>query len=825
MNRVFVWLIRFTISLAVIFFIVLCFMYFLLSRSLPDYDAINEVQGLTTEIEIVRDTGNVPHILGTTNGDTMLGLGYAHAQDRLWQMTMMRRTAQGRLSELFGADTLPIDLVIRRLGIYGAARNSVHALRPETKRMLDAYAEGVNARLAEINDGALGRGAPEFFVFSNSISPWQPSDSLAILKLMGLQFSGHLDMEVLRARMSLALGDSRLKDILPDAPGSAVSELEHFSTLFPNQALQSASIAMPSQAFSPFKPAPLAGASNAWAAMPGRSASGKTLLANDPHLSLTAPSIWYLARLELETGGVIGGTVPGIPAVLLGRSDKIGWGLTSANVDDIDIYVEKLNPQNSNEYLSLNGYKQFIKRQSIINVKDSKPVTVELLWTENGPVLPGSHYNLASITPEKHVTSVAWTLLSSSDTSFEAAFDIMTAASVQEALEASKSFVAPPQNLLLADGEQIAMRTIGALPKRNHNHQTQGRMPSPGWISENRWDGIYPPSVNPLFLNPIGGIIGNSNNKFIDRPFPQHITFDWTDTQRVQRWRLLMEERSAHTRDSFMEAQLDTVSPTARALLPLIGSELWFQSPAAPSDSKTARRQTALTLLSKWNGEMNEHMPEPLIYSAWTRALQKRLIQDELGPLQEEIKHVQPVFIERVFRDVGGASRWCDVVHSILIETCAQMANLALDDALTDLEKNYNTAITALRWGDAHQAAHDHPVLGKTPIIKWFVNIRQSTSGGDNTLQRGKTIGTGANPYLNVHAGAYRGVYDFADPDSSVFIISTGQSGHPLSRFYDNLGTLWRRGEYLPMSLDESLARAASTGITRLKPAEGRTNP
>ena len=825
MNRVFVWLIRFTISLAVIFFTILCFMYFLLSRSLPDYDATTEVQGLITEIEIVRDTGNVPHILGTTNGDTMLGLGYAHAQDRLWQMTMMRRTAQGRLSELFGADTLPIDLVIRRLGIYGAARNSVHALRPETKRMLDAYAKGVNARLAEINDGALGRGAPEFFVFSNSISPWQPSDSLAILKLLGLQFSGHLDMEVLRARMSLALGDSRLKDILPDAPGSAVSELEHFSTLFPNQALQSASIAMPSQAFSPFKPAPLAGASNAWAAMPGRSASGKTLLANDPHLSLTAPSIWYLARLKLETGGVIGGTVPGIPAVLLGRSDKIGWGLTSANVDDIDIYVEKLNPQNSNEYLSLNGYRQFIKRQSIINVKDSKPVTVELLWTENGPVLPGSHYNLASITPEKHVTSVAWTLLSSSDTSFEAAFDIMTAASVQEALGASKSFVAPPQNLLLADGEQIAMRTIGALPKRNHNHQTQGRMPSPGWISENRWDGIYPPSVNPLFLNPIGGIIGNSNNKFIDRPFPQHITFDWTDTQRVQRWRLLMEERSTHTRDSFMEAQLDTVSPTARALLPLIGSELWFQSPAAPSDSKSARRQTALTLLSKWNGEMNEHMPEPLIYSAWTRALQKRLIQDELGPLQEEIKHVQPVFIERVFRDVGGASRWCDVVHSILIETCAQMANLALDDALTDLEKNYNTAITALRWGDAHQATHDHPVLGKTPIIKWFVNIRQSTSGGDNTLQRGKTIGTGANPYLNVHAGAYRGVYDFADPDSSVFIISTGQSGHPLSRFYDNLGTLWRRGEYLPMSLDESLARAASTGITRLKPAEGRTNP
>ena len=825
MDRVFVWLLRFIMGLAVIFFITLCFIYFLLSRSLPDYDATTEVRGLTTEIEIVRDTGNVPHIFGTTNGDTMFGLGYAHAQDRLWQMTMLRRSAQGRLSELFGTDTLPIDLVIRRLGIYGAARNSINTLRPDTKQMLDAYAKGVNARLAEINAGALGRGAPEFFVFSNSISPWQPTDSLAIFKLMGLQLSSHLDMEVLRARISLALGDRRVKDILPDAPGSAVSELEHFSTLFPNLATQYASIPMPAQAFSPFKPAPLAGASNAWAAMPGRSASGKTLLANDPHRSLSSPSIWYLARLELETSGVIGATIPGIPAVLLGRSTKLGWGLTTANLDDIDIYVEKLNPQNSNEYLSLNGYTPFIKRQSIVNVKDSKPVTLELLWTENGPVLPGSHYNLESITPEGHVASVAWTLLSSNDTSFEAAFDIMRAASVQEALEASKSFVAPSQNLILADSDQIAMRTIGALPKRDRNHQTQGRMPSPGWIAENRWDGIYPPSVNPLFLNPIGGVIGNTNNKFIDRPFPKHITFDWTDTQRVQRWRRLMEERSAHTRDSFMEAQLDTVSPTARALLPLIGSELWFQSPAAPSDTITARRQTALALLANWNGEMNEHMPEPLIYSAWTRALQKRLIQDELGQLQEEIKHVQPVFIERVFRDIGGASRWCDVVHSILIETCAQMASLALEDALTNLEETYGPAITALRWGDVHQATHDHPVLGKTPIIKWFVNIRQSTSGGDNTLQRGKTIGTGANPYLNVHAGAYRGVYDFADPNSSVFIISTGQSGHPLSRFYDNLGKLWRRGEYLPMSLDGSLARAASTGITRLIPAVGRTSP
>ena len=157
-------------------------------------------------------------------------------------------------------------------------------------------------------------------------------------------------------------------------------------------------------------------------------------------------------------------------------------------------------------------------------------------------------------------------------------------------------------------------------------------------------------------------------------------------------------------------------------------------------------------------------------------------------------------------------------MQSTPVETCADIARLALDDALTGLVNTYGSEITALRWGEAHQATHDHPALGDISILKWFVNIRHSTSGGDNTLQRGKTIGTGPNPYLNVHAGAYRGVYDFADSDSSVFIISTGQSGHPLSRHYDNLGELWRRGEYVPMSLDETLARAGATGITILKP-------
>ena len=824
MERVFVWLMRITLSVAAVAGLLVFFAHFFLSRSLPDYSKTVEFSHVTEKIEIVRDTANIPHIFGKNDQDTLFALGYVHAQDRLWQMTMLRRTAQGRLSELFGAETLTVDMVVRRLGIYSASRASLSALRPDTIAKLEAYAKGVNARLEEINLGNLGRGAPELFLFSNSIAPWSPTDSLAIIKLMGLQLSSHLESEVLRARVSLILDDDLLKDLLPDVPGSGVAELNDFASMFPSLLKQHASVAMPKHSLSPFKSIALSGASNAWAALPGRSASRGTLLANDPHLGLTAPSIWYLARLELETGGVIGGTIPGLPVILVGRSAGLGWGLTTANVDDTDVYIEKLNPANPNEYQSLDGFVPFFKKQSIIEIKGQKPVTLDMLWTENGPVLPASHYNLGAITPEGHVTSVAWTLLSGQDTSFEAAFDIMVSGSVQAAMTASQTYIAPGQNLTLADKSQIAMRTIGALPKRDPRHQSKGRMPTAGWLAVNRWQGMFDASVNPVFLNPTGGILGNTNNKYIDRPFPEHISYDWGDTQRVQRWTRLMQNREVHTRDSFIEAQLDSVSPTARALLPLIGAELWFQSENVPANTSLGRRQVALELLANWNGEMNEHLPEPLIYAAWIRALQIRLIEDELGPLHEEFTQVEPLFIEKVYRDIAGAGQWCDVAQSTPVETCAEIARLALDDALAGLEKTYGSEITALRWGEAHQATHDHPVLGNIPVLKWLVNIRQSTSGGDNTLQRGKTIGTGPNPYLNVNAGAYRGVYDFADPDSSVYIISTGQSGHPLSRHYDDLGELWRRGEYVPMSLDETLARAGATGITTLRPPAVRAD-
>ena len=820
MANTFRWLLRIFIGLALLFGAALVLAYWFAARSLPDYSAELQIDGITAPVEIVRDHANVPHIFGDNDADVFFGLGFAHAQDRLWQMTLLRRTAQGRLSELFGQRTVRIDELLRRLDLYNLAVQSESAQSPQTLEALEAYSAGVNAWLAQVNEGAKGRGAPEFWLFSPQIAPWQPADSIALGKLMGLQLSAHLENEVLRARVSLELEDeARISDILPDAPGSGLATLPDYASLVPGaQPTQIASL--PRDPLSPFKARAFAGASNAWAAASKRSANGGTLLANDPHLGLTAPSIWYLARLELASGGVIGGTIPGTPTVLVGRNTHLAWGLTSSYLDDQDVHIEQLNPDAQDEVLTPNGWQKLRSRNSIIRIKDADPITITLRWSENGPILPGSHYNLASITPPGHVASVAWTLLSPNDTSATATMDVMRAQSVAEAIEVSEGYIAPSQNLTLVDADTIAMKLIGAMPRRREDHQSKGRLPTPGWTDANRWDGRLPYSANPEFVAPEGGILGNTNNKTLDRPFPLHISYSWGDTQRIQRWRRLMQNREVHTRDSFIEAQLDTVSFTARSLLPLIGADLWFTGEAAPDGTPERQRQRALELLASWNGEMNEHLPEPLIYAAWLRALQIRLIEDDLGPLAAEFTHVNPIFIERVFRDIQGASIWCDVRQSAAPETCTDMARLALDDALVWIGERFGTALESLRWGDAHMAAHDHTVLGEVPVVSWFSNIRQSTSGGDNTLLRGRTKGTDPDPFLNVHGAGYRGVYDLADPDSSVFVISTGQSGHLLSRHYDDLGELWRRGEYVPMSLDPDLARAASVGVTILRPQQ-----
>lgn len=816
MLRLFKWLFySFLLALA-LGALALGFLWYLGSRSLPDYSLNMQVAGLSGPVEIIRDAQAVPHIFASNDADALFGLGYAHAQDRLWQMTLMRRTAQGKLSEIFGPQTIETDALMRALDIYTISLAAVDAQTPETLALLNAYAAGVNAWLSYVQAEALGRGAPEFFVLPTGIAPWTAADSIAVMKLMALRMTDKAALEVLRAQAALRLENpARLDDLFPLLPGAPIREVPEYAALFGGAPAFAASTPPP---FWPLADPGMAGASNAWAAMPARTANQGAMLANDPHMQLTSPGTWMLARLELETGGVIGATIPGIPAILIGRSSNFAWGLTASYLDDQDLFLERLNPENPDEYLTEDGSIPFETRESTMVIKGERPLTLALRWSNNGPIMPGNAFGLRAIRNAGHEFALSWTGLAVDDTSVAAAIALMRAPDIAAGRAAVAGLVAPSMNVTMVDTTDIALVSAGRMPARDAAHETLGRLPSAGWVSINSWQGFLPPSVNPVVQNPPGGIVLNTNNPVSAAPFPQHFSYDWGDGQRILRARDLLAARQFHSIESFVEIQNDTVSISARLLLPLMGRNLWFGDQDARADSHGAQRRQALDLLSQWNGDMSLHDAEPLIYAAWVRAFQRRVLADELGQLAADFRQVNPLFLERVLRDFNGASIWCDTAGTIEREDCTQIASIALDDAIYELEAAQGRSIIRWRWGEAHQAFHENLVFGQMPVLGWFANMWHESGGGDQTLMRGLTSGAGANPYTNIHAAGFRMVVNMNDPDSSVYIAATGQSGHILSRYYDDLNELWRRGDYIQMSLDPTQARGGAAGITQLTP-------
>ncbi len=817
MITVFKWLVRGLMAAFVLLLAALGLGYYLASHSLPDYNAEYTLARLDRPVEIVRDNYAVPHIFGEQDTDVLFGLGFAHAQDRLWQMMLLRRTAQGRLSEIFGEETIQIDHLMRALDLYGLSVAAARKQKPRLQDELKAYSDGVNSYLDLIQSEALGRGAPEFFLFSPAIAPWTPADSIAIQKLMAFQLTDMAEREVLRAELSLRLSPERLRDLLPEPEGATI-ELPNFASLFPDSTFAEVEPRPQRHPLNPQMPRGQTGASNAFAADASRAAANAPLLANDPHLALYAPSFWMLARLELASGPVIGGTIPGLPTVLIGRSENLAWGLTTSYLDDQDLYIERLNPDDNSEYQTQDGFQKFRTRDTVIAVKDAQPVTRTLSWSAHGPIIPAPHFRAEAITPEGHVTALSWTALTSEDRTLEGAINLMRAKSTDEAIKAMSLAVSPAQNLMVADKRTVASKALGLAPRRHPNSVSRGIIPSAGWLAVNDWQGYLPRGENPGVSQPQGGIVVNTNNRLTEKPFPNHWSHDWGDSHRIIRAERLLNGREFHTLDSFVEIQTDTISPVARSLLPLIARNLWYQGEPAAEDTRERQRQQALEALANWNGEMSQHAFEPLVYAAWIKELQRLLIRDDIGTLVEEFRTPVPLFIERVFRNEAGAAVWCDIRQSVQVENCETITRQALDAALLKLTEEYGPRMESWRWGTAHAALHRHQALGRIPGLAWLVNIRQETPGGDFTLLRGKSIGQGPNPFANVHGAGLRIVVDFADPEASLMIISTGQSGHILSRHYDDQSLLWRRAEYIPMTLDPDLARGGAVGITKLSP-------
>ena len=835
MNRVLKWTIRIVGVLAVLVLAALIAGWYLVSRSLPNYAGTYTMDGLESPVTIVRDSNAVPHIRAASDHDAFYALGLVHAQDRLWQMELSRRAAQGRLSEMLGTRTLGVDRLMKTLDLYGLASRSFELQDDRTKAILEAYAKGVNAWIRQVNIDALGRGAPEFFVFGADLSPWTPVDSLAILKVMALRLTGAARNEIKRARTLLALPPERVADILPEYPVGA--------TIVPSRAaagtLRRAGTAPVwdvshlvdrcrdggcdgqdplAIALGAPPPPELAGASNAWAVNGERTSSRMPLMANDPHLWLSAPSIWHLADVRGKTVAAIGAALPGTPVLAIGHNRAMGWGLTNAYVDDADLFVEKLNPENPNQYLLPDGsWAEFETRTIRIAVSNEMTRTETVRMTRHGPVLTGDQFGANTITPDGHVTALKWSALTHEDRSMTALVNLLYAQRVEEGVAVAADVVAPAQNLTLADAEGVAMVVAGRIPLRAPDSVSKGRVPSMGAVAANDWLGYLPFDENPRAVRPAAGAVANANNRTSDAPYPRHVTFDWARPYRITRLEKELLALDFHSRDGFVALQNDSVSEMARAVLPLIAHSLWWRegTPAIRDE----KRRRALELLAEWNGEMDRHGPEPLIFMEWVRALTRRLAADELGALFPVYSGPHPLFVERVFANVEGAAIWCDVNKTPEPETCDRIASIALDDALVRLVRDYGSNVDGWRWGEEHVAVHRHTPFGYIPILNLFFNIENETSGGDNTLLRGQTRGKGEVPFRNTHAAGLRVVYDFADLDSSLMIISTGQSGHPFSRFYDHLAEVWARGGMIRMSMDDADARAGALGVIELLPS------
>src|SRR5450759_4468254 len=771
--------------------------YFWLRQSLPRLDGTVSLSGLKAPVEISRYRHGVPHIYAGSVEDAYFALGFAHAQDRLWQMEMNRRIGSGRLSEALGAATLDTDKFLRTLGVRRVAEATLKALSAKARGQLDAYAAGVNAFLAQ----RTGPLPPEFLLTGVSPEPWQVADSVAWIKMMAWDLGGNWRSELLRMRLAKKLSMAQIGEFLPPYPGDAPLAIADYGALYRQlDASKLAALEIPGITES--------GASNNWVVSGSHTVSGKPLLANDPHLGLAAPAVWYFAHLSAPGFEVMGATLPGVPGVVLGRNQRIAWGFTNTGPDVQDLYVERVDA--AGQVLSPQGWQKLATRSEVIKVKRQADVTLTVRESRHGPLISDVFKPAAAALPQGYALALAWTALREDDLSMQAAGKFATANNWAEFLAAARDFHSPQQNMVYADIEgNIGFVAPGRVPVRKPANDLKGQAPAPGWEAKYDWDGFIAFEDLPQTYNPASGEVITANNKIVPEGYPYYLTNEWIVPYRAKRIAQLLDATPKHTLQSFAKIQADTVSLQVNEILPLL-----LKARTQGTDA-----QQVLKELGRWNGDMAAAGAEPLIVSAWLRELGRLIYADELGDMFDGAWEHRAAFIYNVLADTGGQGRWCDDVTTPVKESCANLLPKALDLALADLKRRYGDDRKQWRWGEAHFALSEHRPFGRQAQLAKFFDIRVPSPGDTYTVNVGRnTLVNEAAPFASRHAASLRAVYDLADPDKSMYIHSTGQSGNMLSPLYKNFAERWSRTEYIPMSMKRSDALEDSLGTLKLQP-------
>ncbi|OIN01301.1 penicillin amidase [Polynucleobacter sp. QLW-P1DATA-2] len=757
------------------------------------------IKTLGDSVVITFDEADIPHIKANSQSDALFALGYLHATERSWQMEINRRLASGRLSEILGSETVSIDRFIRTLGIKRAAEHQFDKYPVSAKRLLQAYADGVNAGNAN-----LGWALPvEYFLTGSKPGHWSPTDSVAWMLMMAYDLGGNWQKELQRLELSQYLSTKQIWEVLPpyeigEPPTNTdFAKIYRDLNVFNPQAgpANSKSKNLPTTELTQIElPGGKEGiGSNNWALSGKLTATGKPLLANDPHLGLSAPAVWYFAHLDAPGLNVIGATLPGIPAVILGRTEKIAWSFTNTNPDVQDSYIEQLDPKNPGMYRGPDGMLPFKVRQEVIDIKGAPPLNFIVKETRHGPVISDSYARAQrAIDTSRFALALRWTALDSENQSVVGLLDMNRAKDLDTFKDALRKNYAPMQNVVMADSDgNIAYQAAGVAPKRLLHQGLYGVAPALGWEKQYDWSAYVPFDQLPASNNPEQGWLATANQRIIASNDPNPLTADWDLSARYDRIVELIKSRGSHDLDFMKTMQADTLSLSSVPLLDLFKS-------SKPTHRLGAQ---ALEMSKNFNADMSINSPAALLFNAWADQLTRNLFS-RLGYIFTQ------TYGDRNYRGALLAqiknpnSPWCDDPKTQLIETCIDASNNAFDKALDYLSKEYGDDPNKWSWGKAHIAISEHRPLSKVPILGKAFNLEVPFPGDSNTINVGRLeLLHSQNPYETLQAPSLRTIYDFSDLEKSVFIYQTGQSGWVQSKLYRNMNPLWAKNEYLPLQM------------------------
>jgi penicillin amidase len=753
--------------------------------------------GLTGAATITRDVWGVPHIRANTDLDAVYALGYAHAQDRLWQMELNRRVGAGRLSEILGRAALNQDRFLRTWGFYRAAQAALPSLEPRTLEYLRAYAAGVNAFISA------GNLPLEFTLTGAKPEPWQPADSIVWAKMLAYDLSANWRDELENAGVVAKIGLEGLRALKPDYPrsGPTVVRLEDYAgavnlpglegprtealTLseVTRQALERVDAiarSLPSSGFDRDK------GSNNWVVAGSRTVSGKPLLANDPHLDFSAPSLWYLADVKGGALSAIGATLPGLPAVVLGRNERVAWGATNVAPDTQDLFTLDLK---DGAFQTPAGPVKLETRVETIKVGAGEEKITVRTAPGYGPVISD-----IGNTPNDNGRAVAlrYVSLEPGDTTLDAFIGFNLAGNGAEFVQAARRYIAPQQNFVYADlNGTIGYIAPGKIPVRDWN----GLLPASAAAGQN-WRGYRAFEDLPQVVNPREGFIVTANNRTLPHQAAQAEYSTYTEPYRAQRIRERLLENPRQTVDSMKDIQADTLSVVARDLVP----DLLALTPR----SDAARRLQAT--VRGWDLRADLRSTGATAFAFYYREL-TRIVSDELGA---DFKYFnEPVFLISALRD---NSRFCLDAGDASVKSCADFRARALERGALALEAKLGSDPVQWRWERLHVALFD-AVLGAAPIVGPLFNRELPTNGSILTVNVGAY---NQDTFVQRSGPSYRAVYDLNALDASQYMHPMGQSGDVLSKHYDDFLRPWRDGQTIPMS--QRAGDWGATTVTTLQP-------